>query len=292
MFNFKSYTKAGSVQEAIQLLAQNPEAHLIAGGTDMLVKLHKGKVQFDHLVDIHDIAELNYITQNDAGDIIIGPLACFTDVAESELIRKHIPVLSQAVLTIGGPQVRNMATIGGNLCNGVPSADSATPLIALNAAVTIEGRDGSRQMPLESFFLGPSQVALEQHEILTAITIAHDNYADYFGHFHKYAMREAMDISTIGCSAVCKIKDGTLQDLRLAFGVAAPVPIRCKGTEDKVRDRKITPKLLTDIAKSVSADVRPRTSWRAAKDFRLQIITTLAHRVVEQAILNAGGVIQ
>ncbi len=292
MFNFKSYAKAGSVQEAIQLLAQNPEAHLIAGGTDMLVKLHKGKVQFDHLVDIHDIAELNYITQNDAGDIIIGPLACFTDVAESELIRKHIPVLSQAVLTIGGPQVRNMATIGGNLCNGVPSADSATPLIALNAAVTIEGRDGSRQMPLESFFLGPSQVALEQHEILTAITIAHDNYADYFGHFHKYAMREAMDISTIGCSAVCKIKDGTLQDLRLAFGVAAPVPIRCKGTEDKVRDRKITPKLLTDIAKSVSADVRPRTSWRAAKDFRLQIITTLAHRVVEQAILNAGGVIQ
>ena len=292
MFNFKSYTKAGSVQEAIQLLAQNPEAHLIAGGTDMLVKLHKGKAQFDHLVDIHDIAGLNYITQNDAGDIIIGPLACFTDVAESELIRKHIPVLSQAVLTIGGPQVRNMATIGGNLCNGVPSADSATPLIALNAAVTIEGQDGSRQMPLESFFLGPSQVALEQHEILTAITIAHDNYADYFGHFHKYAMREAMDISTIGCSAVCKIKDGTLQDLRLAFGVAAPVPIRCKGTEDKVRDRKITPKLLTDIAKSVSADVRPRTSWRAAKDFRLQIITTLAHRVVEQAILNAGGVIQ
>lgn len=292
MFNFKSYARAGSVQEAIQLLGQNSEAHLIAGGTDMLVKLHKGKAQFDHLVDIHDIAELNYVTQSDANDIIIGPLTSFTQVAESELIRKHIPVLSQAVLTIGGPQVRNMATIGGNLCNGVPSADSATPLIALNAAVTIEGRDGSRQMPLESFFLGPSQVALEQHEILTAITITRDNYTDYFGHFHKYAMREAMDISTIGCSAVCKIKGATLQDLRLAFGVAAPVPIRCKATEDKVRGRKITPNLLTDIANNVPSDVRPRTSWRAAKDFRLQIITTLAHRVVEQAILSAGGTIQ
>ena len=258
----------------------------------MLVKLHKGKAQFDHLVDIHDIAELNFITQNDAADIIIGPLASFTKVAESELICQHIPVLSQAVLTIGGPQVRNMATIGGNLCNGVPSADSATPLIALNAVVTIEGGNGSRQMPLESFFLGPSQVALEQHEILTAITISHDNYAGYFGHFHKYAMRDAMDISTIGCSAVCKIKDGTLQDLRLAFGVAAPVPIRCKDTEDKVRGQKMTPELLTDIARYVSADVHPRTSWRAAKEFRLQIITTLAHRVVEQAILNAGGIIQ
>ena len=264
MFNFKSYAKAGSVQEAIRLLTQNPEAHLIAGGTDMLVKLHKGKAQFDHLVDIHDVAELNFIAQNDAGDIIIGPLASFTRVAESELICRHIPILSQAVLTIGGPQVRNMATIGGNLCNGVPSADSATPLIALNAAVTIENSKGSRQMPLESFFLGPSRVALEQNEILTAITITRDDYADYFGHFHKYAMREAMDISTIGCSAVCKIKDDTLQDLRLAFGVAAPVPIRCKQTEDKVRGRQTTPELLTDIARYVSADVRPRTSWRAA----------------------------
>lgn len=292
MFNFKSYAKAGSVQEAIQLLEQNPAAHLIAGGTDMLVKLHKGKAQFDHLVDIHDIAELNYITQNDAGDIIIGPLACFTHVAESELICKHIPVLAEAVLTIGGPQVRNMATIGGNLCNGVPSADSATPLIALNATVTIDGGNGSRQMPLESFFLGPSQVAVKQHEILTAITITRDNYTGYFGHFHKYAMRDAMDISTIGCSAVCKIKDGILQDIRLAFGVAAPVPIRCKGTEDKVRGRKITSKLLDDIATAVPADVRPRTSWRAAKEFRLQIITTLAQRVVEQAVLKAGGIIQ
>ena len=188
--------------------------------------------------------------------------------------------------------MRNMATIGGNLCNGVPSADSATPLIALNATVTIDGGNGSRQMPLESFFLGPSQVAVKQHEILTAITITRDNYTGYFGHFHKYAMRDAMDISTIGCSAVCKIKDGILQDLRLAFGVAAPVPIRCKGTEDKVRGRKITSKLLDDIATAVPADVRPRTSWRAAKEFRLQIITTLAQRVVEQAVLKAGGIIQ
>ena len=292
MFNFKSYQKAGSVKEAIGLLKQNPEAHLIAGGTDMLVKLHKGKARFDHLVDIHDIAELNFITQNKNGDIIIGPLTCFADVAESAMILRHIPILSEAVLTIGGPQVRNMATIGGNLCNGVPSADSATPLIALNAAVTIEGKDGPRQMPLESFFVGPGRVALEQHEILTAITVTRGNYADYHGHFHKYAMRDAMDIATIGCSAVCKVADGILAELRLAFGVAAPVPIRCKGTEDSVRGQKITIKLLDDIARRVAADVRPRTSWRAAKAFRLQIISTLARRAVHHAILNAGGTLQ
>jgi xanthine dehydrogenase FAD-binding subunit len=292
MFNVKSYSKAGTVQEAIRLLGENPEAHLIAGGTDVLVKLHKGKGQFDHLIDIHDIAELNFIRQNDDGDLIIGPLSCFTRVAESALIRKHIPVLSAAILTIGGPQVRNMATIGGNLCNGVPSADSATPLIALNAAVTIEGPDGSRQMPLEDFFLGPSRVALEHREIMTAITVSRDNYSDYYGHFYKYAMRDAMDIATIGCSAVCRVDDGVLTDLRLAYGVAAPVPIRCKETENKIRGRKVSTQLLTDISEAVIDDVSPRTSWRAAKNFRLQIIATLAHRVVKQAILNAGGTIQ
>jgi xanthine dehydrogenase FAD-binding subunit len=292
MFNFKSYTKAGSIQEAIQLLEQNPEAHLIAGGTDVLVKLHKGKGQFDHLVDIHDIAELNFIDRNDDGDLVIGPSTCFTHVAESPLIRKHIPVLSEAILTIGGPQVRNMATIGGNLCNGVPSADSATPLMALNAVVTIEGRDGSRQLPLEDFFLGPSRVDLEHHEIMTAIIVTRTNYDGYYGHFFKYAMRGAMDIATIGCSAVCKVENDVLADLRLAYGVAAPVPIRCKDTENKIRGRKISMQMLDDIADAVADDVSPRTSWRAAKDFRLQIIATLARRVVQQAILNAGGTIQ
>jgi xanthine dehydrogenase FAD-binding subunit len=185
-----------------------------------------------------------------------------------------------------------MATIGGNLCNGVPSADSATPLMALNAVLSIEGSHGLRQMPLEDFFLGPSRVVLEHHEILTAITVTRDNYDGYCGHFFKYAMRNAMDIATIGCSAVCKVEDDILTDLRLAYGVAAPVPIRCKSTEDRVRGRRISSELLDDIAQAVINDVRPRTSWRAARDFRLQIIATLAHRVVKQAIINAGGTIK
>jgi xanthine dehydrogenase FAD-binding subunit len=292
MFNFKSYHKADSVQEAIQLLQENPEAKLIAGGTDVLIKLHKGKGRFDHLVDIHDIAELNFIRLTDEGDLVIGPSTCFTRVCESPLVLKHVPVLSEAIRTIGGPQVRNMATIGGNLCNGVPSADSATPLICLNAQLTIEGPDGAHQKSLEDFFLGPSQVALEQHEIVTAITVTRNNYDGYCGHFYKYAMRDAMDIATIGCAAVCMVKNDTLKDLRLAYGTAAPVPIRCTSTEQMFRGRQITQQLLDDLAKAVMKDVRPRTSWRADKNFRLQIITTLAQRVVKQAIINSGGTVQ
>jgi xanthine dehydrogenase FAD-binding subunit len=289
MFDLKSYHKAGSIPEAIQLLQQNPKARFIAGGTDVLIKLHKGKAGFHHLIDIHDITELNFITLTAAGDLVIGPGTCFTSLGESPLIRQRISVLSEAVSTIGGPQVRNMATIGGNICNGVPSADSATPLMALNAVLTTEGPAGKRQLAIEDFFLSPGHVALEPHEILTAITVSLDNYADYHGHFYKYAMRAAMDIATIGCAAVCKVVNGVLEDLRLAYGVAAPVPIRCKGAENIARGQPVSQNLLEDIAEAVVNDVRPRTSWRATKEFRLHIIATLARRVVKQAILNAGG---
>ena len=291
MFNIKSYKKANSVGEALAFLSDIPEARLIAGGTDVLIKLHKGKAGFDHLIDIHDLAELDFINRSADGDLQIGSGTCFTRVCESDLVCRYIPVLSTAVKTIGGPQVRNMATIGGNLCNGVPSADSAPPLICLNAEVTIESAAGVRKLPLEDFFLGPGQVALKRHEILTTITVSRDNYAGYHGNFFKYAMREAMDIATIGCSAVCRVDDGRLTDLRLAYGTAAPVPIRCRITEDRFRGERLSLKLLDSIAASVPDDVKPRTSWRATRDFRLQIITTLAARVVKQAILNAGGAI-
>ena len=291
MFDIKSYARADSVQQAIQLLHEQPQARLIAGGTDVLIKLHKGKVEFPYLVDIHDIGELNFIRVIEDGDIVIGSGTRFRTVAESPIILEHVPVLATAVLTIGGPQIRNMATIGGNLCNGVPSADSASPLIALNAILTIEGTKGQRELSLEEFFLGPGQVALAQDEILTAVTIKKDHFEGYAGHFYKYAMRHAMDIATIGCAAVCKVEDDQMRDLRLAFGTAAPVPIRCRLTEEKASDCTVSKDMLNEIAETVWQDVNPRSSWRATKDFRLQIISTLAERVVKQAILNAGGTV-
>ncbi|MGD9137891.1 MAG: xanthine dehydrogenase FAD-binding subunit XdhB [Desulfobacterales bacterium] len=291
MFDIKSYHRAGSIQEAIYLLRQNPDTRLIAGGTDVLVKLHKGKEGFHHLVDIHDVAELNFVSLAGDGDLVIGPGTAFTTVANSALVCRHIDVLSTAVSTIGGPQVRNMATIGGNICNGVPSADSAPPLLALNATLTIEGPSGTRNVGVEDFFVSPGNVDLNPFEILTAINISRDNYAGYHGHFYKYAMREAMDIATINCAAVCRVENDILEDLRLAFGVAAPVPIRCKHAEIKGQGCQTSQALLDTIAEAALAEVRPRTSWRAAKEFRLQIIATLARRVVKQAILNAGGTI-
>ena len=289
MFQFKNCEKADTVSEAIALLQRIPDARIIAGGTDVLIKLHEGKKGYENLVDIHGIEELKQISINKNGDIVIGSGVSFIKITESLIIKEHINVLSIAVSSIGGPQVRNMATIGGNVCNGVTSADSASTLFALNAVMNIEGADGKRDIPIADFYLGPGKVDLKSHEILVSITITPDNYVGYGGHFYKYAMRNAMDIATIGCSSVCKVEGGRLIDLRLAFGVAGPVPLRCTSTEELATGEEINSQLLDKIADNVQNDVNPRTSWRASKEFRLQIITELARRVTVQAIEEAGG---
>ncbi len=289
MFQFKNCEKADTVSEAIALLQRIPDARIIAGGTDVLIKLHEGKKGYENLVDIHGIEELKQISINKNGDIVIGSGVSFIKITESQIIKEHINVLSIAVSSIGGPQVRNMATIGGNVCNGVTSADSASTLFALNAVLNIEGADGKRDIPIADFYLGPGKVDLKSHEILVSITITSDNYVGYGGYFYKYAMRNAMDIATIGCSSVCKVENGRLIDLRLAFGVAGPVPLRCTSTEEMATGKEINSQLLDKIADNVRNDVNPRTSWRASKEFRLQIITELARRVTVQAIEEAGG---
>jgi xanthine dehydrogenase FAD-binding subunit len=291
MFPLQRYEKADSVEDAIRLLSDNPEAKVISGGTDVLIRLRDGKKAYNQLVDIHDLDELKICDITADGTIRIGAGISFSEVIASDIIEKHLPHLHKAAETVGGPQIRNIATIGGNICNGVTSADSASPLLASNARLIIQGPAGKREVALSEFYLGPGKVALEQNEILIAFTISKQDYSGYSGDFFKYAMREAMDIATIGCAAACLIDGNQLVDLRLAFGVAAPTPIRCTKAEEAARGETISEELLTKIGDALAEDVNPRTSWRASREFRLHIIRELSERVIKNAIENAGGTI-
>ncbi|MCK5100876.1 MAG: xanthine dehydrogenase FAD-binding subunit XdhB, partial [Desulfobacteraceae bacterium] len=204
MFDIKKHIKANSVDDAIALLIENPDARLIAGGTDVLIKLREGKQGFSELVDINGLAELKIIRQDKKNNILIGAGAVFTDIIQSDIIQNHIPLLGEAAQSVGGPQIRNMATIGGNICNGVTSADSASSLFALDAILVIRGESTTRQIPISDFYLGPGIVDLKKGEILTTIKILPENYQGFFGHYYKYAMRNAMDIATIGCAVSLK----------------------------------------------------------------------------------------
>ena len=288
MFDLASYQKPETLEQALEMLAQNPRARPIAGGTDVLVRLRDDPGEFRELVDIHELEELKGIRQEDDRGIFIASGTTFTELMESEIIREKLPVLAQASATVAGPQIRNMATLGGNICNGAPSADGAAPLLVLEAAAVLKTKDKERVAPLRDFYLGPMKVDLRQTEIMTGFRIAAQDYQGWSAHYHKYAMREAMDIATIGCAAACQTKGDLLTGLRLAYIVAGPTPLRCHKTEEAFKGAELEPGILDRIAGMVLEDLKPRDSWRAAKDFREQIIKTLAQRVVARTLEQNG----
>jgi xanthine dehydrogenase FAD-binding subunit len=288
MFDVASYHKANSITEAIALLGQYPSSNLIAGGTDILVRLHEGNQDYQHLVDIHNIAELKKIERLQDGTITIGSGATFSEIIDSPVIRETLPVLIEGAESIGGPQVRNAATIGGNICNGAPSADSAAPLLVLNAHAELIGPDTKRLVPVENFYLKPGQVDCKPGEILTCFQIIPADYQNQSAKYIKYAMRDAMDIATIGCAGSCLQENGKITELRLAYTVAGPTPLRCRTTEKAVLGMTVNEALIKKIKHLVLHDLMPRDSWRAGKDFREHIIIVLAERILKE-ILNIKG---
>jgi xanthine dehydrogenase FAD-binding subunit len=289
MFDFESYHKAQSVEEAVDLLQQDPKRRLLAGGTDILVRLREGHKEYRNLVDIHHLDELQHIVKESDGSITIGAGASFRRVNESPVVLENIPVLAEGAASVGGPQVRNAATIGGNICNGAACADSAAPLLVLNAQVELQGPKGSRLLPLGEFFLGPGRVNLQPSEILTAFRIAPADYQGFTSHFSKYAMRKAMDIATIGCAASCTLDLGKISELRLAYTVAGPTPLRCLQTEQRLVGMPVDEEMINQLKRYILEDLTPRDSWRASKAFREHIIITLTERVVRK-IVNLEGV--
>ena len=290
MYDIESIYRAKSVADAITALQADPSAIVIAGGTDVLIKVREGKLAGCRLVSIHDLPELKGITRNENGDVEIGPLSTFRNVTFSEVIRATVPVLGEAADTAGGPQLRAAGTIGGNVCNGITSADTASTLVALDAVLRVRGPKGERDVPISEWYLGVGKVALAPYEVLVKIIIPYDNYAGYTGHYIKYAQRNAMDIATLGVSCLVKLSEDkkTVDDVSLAFGVAGPVPMRAHSAEAAVRGLPIT-QAVEQIGPAALADVNPRTSWRASKEYRVQLVKELSGRALAEAARKGGA---
>ena len=289
MFDFENIVTAASVPEALAALAANPEAKVIAGGTDVLIKIREGKLAGCDLVSIHDIPELHGIRLTEDGCIHIGPVTTFAELTNSPIIMERIPVLGRAADTVGGPQIRAMGTVGGNISNGVTSADTATTLLNLEAELTLTSEQGERKVNVNDYYVGAGRVCLEPGELLTDICIKPENYQGCGGCYIKYAMRNAMDIATLGTSCLVKPgKDGVIEAIHLAFGVAAPVPMRARNTEQALTGKTYA-EAKDAIAGLVRGEITPRTSWRASKEFRLQIAGENARRALTAAWAEAGG---
>lgn len=291
MYDIKALYEAENVEDAIRLLQEHSEAQIIAGGSDVLVQMREGKRAGKELVSIYMIDEMRGVSYEEDGAIRIGSLTSFSHITKDPIIQKHINVLGEAVDMVGGPQIRNIGTIGGNTCNGVTSADSASTLHAWDAVVEITGPEGVRRIPIKDFYIKAGVVDLKPAEIQTAIIIPKESYEGYYGHYIKYAMRNAMDIATTGCSVNVKLSEDkkTIEDVRIAYGVAGPVPMRAPSAEQVAKGKPVTKEVVEEFAKAVLEDINPRDSWRAAKDFRQHIAVVLAKRALTESIRLAGG---
>ena len=265
MYDIKALYEAENVQDAIRLLTEHPQAQIIAGGSDVLVQIREGKRAGVELVSIYGLDELRGVSLEEDETLRIGSLTSFSHITKNELIQKYIPVLGEAVDMVGGPQIRNIGTIGGNTCNGVTSADSASTLFALDAIIELTGPEGIRRLPIREFYIKAGKVDIRQGELQTGILIPKQSY-------------QGEDKTVI-------------EDVRIAYGVAGPIPMRAVHAEEAGRGKEVSARILEEIAEQVLFDIHPRDSWRASKAFREHIARVLCQRALKEAIVRTGGVI-
>ena len=309
MFDLKEIYEPDSLEEALQIFKDHPSAKIIAGGTDVLIKIRDDAWDEIVLLSLDNINELRNIKINSDGEISIGAMASFYGVMSNPIIKDRLPMLAQAASTMGGPQIRNMATFGGNLANGVVSADSAPMLMALNASVklltfasesatsrtvpnlanatsrTVPNLVSERIVPLTEFYLGPGKVVLQPGEILTEILIPKSSLVELSGYYYKYAVRNAMDIANLCIATVFELDDkGIIKDMRISLGVAAPTPIRCKEAEDFAIGKPMNPETLEKVGDIAVSCSKARDSWRASKEYREHLIVVLLKECCKLAI--------
>ena len=293
MYDMKALYAAQSVEDAVRLRLEHPEAQIIAGGTDVLVQMREGKRAGKALISIHEISALRGVTMEEDETIRIGSLTTFSHITKDPIIQKYINVLGEAVDMVGGSQIRNMGTIGGNTCNGVTSADSASTLHAWEAIIELTGKNGRRCVPIKDFYIraGTVDLRVEDGEIQTGILIPKASYENTAGFYIKYAMRNAMDIATTGCSVNARLSEDkkTFDRVRIAYGVAGPVPMRAPSAEEFINGKPVTMESIEGFAKAVLADIHPRDSWRASKAFRQHIAVELAKRCLIESVKRCGG---
>ena len=291
MYDMKALYEAQSVADAIRLRVEHPEAQIIAGGSDVLVQMREGRRAGKELISIYGIDALRGVTLDEEGALRIGSLTSFSHITRDPLIQQYCRVLGEAVDQVGSPQIRNIGTIGGNTCNGVTSADSASTLHAWEAIVELTGQNGVRRVPIKEFYLKAGVVDVRPDEIQTAILIPKASYENCFGHYIKYGLRNAMEIATLGCSVNVRLSADkkTIERCRIAYGVAGPVPMRCPSAEAAANGVQPTHALAERFARAVLDDINPRDSWRASKAFRQHIAVEMAKRALTRAVELAGG---
>ncbi len=280
-----THLKPKTLQEAIALLAQHDgKSKIIAGGTDLVSRMKEKLITPEYVIDITYIPGLDKIEYDAKSGLKIGALCPLIDIECSSLVKEKYEAVARAVHTIGSVQVRNLATIGGNLCNASPSADSVPILIGLDATARILGPVGERVIQLKNFFTGPGQTVLNSGEILVGIEVPNPP-PRFAAVYMKQSPRRAMDLAVVGVAVVLSLPpDGSLADIRIVLGAVAPTPMRAVKAEALIRGKKLDGELIRKAAKVASDEAEPISDIRSSKEYRKDMVKVLTERALQQTL--------
>jgi carbon-monoxide dehydrogenase medium subunit len=283
------YFEPKSIDECLSVLAKHGEAaKVIAGGTDVMVDI-KYKEEPDGLINIKKIPGLTGIREN-GGSLRIGALTSIRDLETSSLVREQLPVLWEAAHQFASLQIRNTATIGGNICRASPSGETLTPLLVLEAKAKLVFPEGEKVEPFTGFFHGPGKSSAGAKGLLTDIEVPYPAPGSRSVYL-KHAVRGAMDIAMVGVAVLITpdAAKNVVQDVRIGLGAVAPVPLRADKTEALLRGKPLTGALLKEAAASAAAESSPISDQRASAQYRRWIVEALTRRGLEQTWKAATG---
>jgi aerobic carbon-monoxide dehydrogenase medium subunit len=276
------YLEPKTVAEAVSLLANyDGKAKIIAGGTDLMVQMRDGRISPEFVVDIGGIEGLDYIRYDERQGLTVGALTPIRSLEKSTVLQQRIPILSQAAGQLGSVAIRNVGTIGGNLCNAAPSAETAPSLIALGGNARIVGPGGERKVPLEGFFTGPGKTALSVGELLVEIQVP-PPAPNTRGLYLKHGVRGTIDLAVVGVAVVIAFEaDGlTCRDARIALGAVAPTPIRARSAEDLLKGKKLDDGLIHRSAKAAVGETSCISDVRASAEYRREMVEVFTRRAL------------
>jgi carbon-monoxide dehydrogenase medium subunit len=283
------YFEPKSISEALSVLAKHgAEAKVIAGGTDVMVDI-KFKEEPGSLVNIKKLPGMTGIKEN-GGSLRIGALTTIRDLETSALVRDKLPVLWESAHQFASLQVRNTATIGGNICRASPSGETLAPLLVLEASGKCAFSDGEKTQPFTSFFQGPGKSVLGAKGLLTEIDVPYPASGSK-GVYLKHAVRGAMDIAMVGVAVLITPDSGknNMQDVRIGLGAVAPTPVRAPKTEALLRGKPLTAALLKEAAAMAASESSPISDQRSSGEYRRWIVEALTRRGLEQTWKAATG---
>jgi carbon-monoxide dehydrogenase medium subunit len=280
------YLNCESLEEACALLSKyGDEARVLSGGTDLIVKMKHKMMTPGYLINIKRFPELSYIRKNEDHGVNIGTLTTLQAVKNSPLIKKGFPALHDAAGVLGTRQVRNLATMGGNLCNASPAAECAPPLLALNAKVRIKGEKGQRRLDLKHFFTGPGETALEHDEILAEIQIP-EPPARSTGVYLKHSTRR-IDVAMVGVAVIAQMEENRFKDIRIALGAVGPTPLRAPKAEAVLIGKEPEEKWTNKAANAASDESVPIDDIRGYRDYRKKMVGILVKKAIDGAMSRA-----